>query len=162
MPQVTLRKSHPESRTLCMWSIRTTPQLSKEKSVLNAHKENSSATKIGCILCTIPGVNVEASPSWKWYFRFFFFYRMKHCFDSHSSNTACSAVQRIHRNPKSVYPTALSYWNQTKPCPDIQEFYLWKETSHKWLRYYRSSLREAIDGQSHGQMKKEVNGKCEL
>lgn len=84
----------------------------RSKSVLNADKENKPATEIGYILCTIPGVFRETELVCR---RFFFFFDwMKHCFDSHGANTACSAVQRIHRNPKSVYPTALSYWNQTQ------------------------------------------------
>lgn len=57
--------------------------------------------------------------------------------------------------------------SNTKWCPDIAEFFLWKEASHKWLLCYspqlwRRSLRPAIDGQSYGRMKKEASGKCEL
>lgn len=94
----------------------------RNKYVLNAHRENnpckrnrSHTVHDTCFVFFLErelGLTLrQVQPENGIYF---FFYRMKNCFDSHGSSAACSAVQRIHRNPKSVYPTALLYWNQTQ------------------------------------------------
>lgn len=54
-------------------------------------------------------------------------------FDSHGWNAACSAVQSIHINPESVYPTALSYWNQTQNDAQTSRAVLFMERSQSQM-----------------------------
>lgn len=141
----------------------------RSESVLNAYKESRPVAEIGYMLHTISiffsrrelGLRLRPVQAEN------IFYTMKHCFDSLSSSTACSAVQGIHRNPVCLHNCSVILKSNTKQCPDIQEFFLWKATSHKWLLCYspqlwQRSLRPTVDGESYGRMKKEVNGKCEL
>lgn len=148
----------------------------RNKYVLNAHRENNPCkrnrshtvhdTCFSFFSRKGIGVNTEASPTWKWYI-FFFLQNEKLFWQSWLERCLLSCTKDSQKSKVCLPNRSVILKSNTKWCPDISEFFLWKEASHKWLPCYspqlwRRSLRPAIDGQSYGRMKKEASGKCEL
>lgn len=114
------------------------------------------------------GINTKASPTWKLCLFCLFMRENKKLFWQSWLKHCLLSCTKDSQKSKVCLPTcSVILKSNTKWCPDIQEFFLWKEASHKRLLCYSLQLWQrifgpAIDGQSSGRMDKRVGGKCEL